>query len=569
MSAGSSVPGSVRDFLHDSGYSRERTPSLGEAPAAGPLLTGGRALPPPHAPQMMPLGEALRSRRTCRDFQPAPLSLGTLSTLLSAAAGARTDAVYKQQTMRHYPSAGALYPLRLHLVALRVEGLPVGVYHYQAGDHTLHPAGPPEGDVRPLLERMLGGWDANAGVGAASVLFLFTAHLPGITSKYASRGLRFALQESGHLAQNLMLAAAGEGLGSLALGNFLDDCAAEVVGTALDTEPVVYVLACGQPVPASRQAQVPTSEVPEPVEALEARVLAQVLGVSPVDEALAPLVEGYRAAGRSALRAPAHPWWQWRLITPSPRALFNGPVGQTLQALEAEGAIEGMWFLCKSQGGPHVRLRVLPTPGADTAGARARLERSFTEGQAEQVPSRVYATIYEPEMYLFGGPRGLELVHTLFMLDSRLALEAGRRERRVADRISQLWSELVLRHAGLDIFERWDVWRKVGLSRPGVSPQMEPLLAKMRPAIQAVFEAKTDELDRNLREALPEAARLCERLVAWGQALQHAAQHGALERPVRELLATCIVFHWNRMLYQNVEQVFLARLWAEGTRPPA
>jgi thiopeptide-type bacteriocin biosynthesis protein len=161
----------------------------------------------------------------------------------------------------------------------------------------------------------------------------------------------------------------------------------------------------------------------------------------------------------------------------------------------------------------------------------------------------------------------MELCHELFGLDSLLVLEAWGTERRAAEQLSQVWTELVLRSAGLDTFERWDVWKRVGQLRPPASPQMGPLLEKMRPALQRLASAATPELQQRLQSALPSGAQLCSLLEAWGQRLRAAQREGALERGVRDMLASCIVFHWNRMMYQLKEQVFLARLWQESTEP--
>jgi len=570
VSGSDSEAGQVQAFHVETCYHEHKPPALKSAAPVEAPLPGGLSLPVPAEPLMMPVGQALRLRRSCRDFQPAALRLEAVSTLLAAGAGARSDALLKDHTFRTYPSAGALYPVRLYLAALRVEGLPRGVYRYQAASHTFHPSGLSQDVMEADLRRMLDADTLDTGIPAAGLLLFLTAHLPTITSKYGARGYRFALQESGHLGQNLLLAAEALGLGSLALGSYLDDVAARVVGTSLEIEPVMYVVAIGQAVPPLRQALVPSAEVEDEATGHEQQVLAQLLGHVPMDSASADLAESYRAAGRQALRSRPHPWLQWRLETKDPRALLMGRIGEALQALEAEGLILGFWFLVKSDGGQHLRLRVLPATGVPEEQVGARLEQAIAEGQQAQELSRAYRTVYEPELYLFGGPRGLEFIHTLFMLDSRLALEAGGNPKRTADRLSQIWLECMLRHAGLDAFERWDVWKKVCLLRPGDPPaQMVPLIQKMRPALQQLNEAGTADLVRHIEEALPGGKHLCARLAEWGTSLQAAQRYGELTRPLREWLATGIVFHWNRMMYQPLEQLFLSRLWEEATRPLA
>jgi len=72
----------------------------------------------------MPLGVALSGRRSRREFGPGPFA--HTGPLLHAAVGARA-----------FPSAGALYPIELHVVAQDADGVPDGIHHYDARAHAL------------------------------------------------------------------------------------------------------------------------------------------------------------------------------------------------------------------------------------------------------------------------------------------------------------------------------------------------------------------------------------------------------------------------------------------------
>ena len=78
-------------------------------------------LPEPHL--RGELAQTLQQRRSLREFAPKPLSLETVAQLLWAAQG-----ISSPDGLRTAPSAGALYPLELHLVAGQVAGLPAGSY---------------------------------------------------------------------------------------------------------------------------------------------------------------------------------------------------------------------------------------------------------------------------------------------------------------------------------------------------------------------------------------------------------------------------------------------------------
>ena len=76
------------------------------------------ALPTPKPDGATSVEKALRERRSIRDFKRKPLSIAEVSQLLWAAQG-----ITASGGRRTAPSAGALYPLELYLVADNVEGL--------------------------------------------------------------------------------------------------------------------------------------------------------------------------------------------------------------------------------------------------------------------------------------------------------------------------------------------------------------------------------------------------------------------------------------------------------------
>ncbi|MEE9191021.1 MAG: SagB/ThcOx family dehydrogenase, partial [Candidatus Aerophobetes bacterium] len=90
-------------------------------------------LPPPIVKGKISLEEALKKRRSERDFQDRALTLKQVSQILWAAQGITEERGFK----RAAPSAGALYPLELYLVVKKVEELEAGVYHYHPTNHTL------------------------------------------------------------------------------------------------------------------------------------------------------------------------------------------------------------------------------------------------------------------------------------------------------------------------------------------------------------------------------------------------------------------------------------------------
>jgi SagB-type dehydrogenase family enzyme len=64
-------------------------------------------------------------------------------------------------------------------------------------------------------------------------------------ARYGQRGLRFALLEAGHLAQNLVLVATALGWSSITLGGFYDDELAIAAGLDGVSQLPVYLLPMG------------------------------------------------------------------------------------------------------------------------------------------------------------------------------------------------------------------------------------------------------------------------------------------------------------------------------------
>ncbi len=177
-------------------------------------------LPAPITDGKTSLETALTKRRSVRHYKDIPLSLADLSQLLWAGQGITASA-----GRRTAPSAGALYPLEMHVVAGKVTGLPPAVYRYQPQDHTLHRI--KDGDVRAeLCTAALG----QSSIKQAPVVIVVSAVYERTTVKYGERGVRYVHMEAGHAAQNISLQAASLDCGTVVVGAFHDD----QVGTVLN-----------------------------------------------------------------------------------------------------------------------------------------------------------------------------------------------------------------------------------------------------------------------------------------------------------------------------------------------
>jgi SagB-type dehydrogenase family enzyme len=141
---------------------------------------------------------------------------------------------------RTAPSAGALYPLEIYLVAGNVDNLAPGVYKYKPVEDALTLV--KEGDVRASLAAASLG---QGSVADGAVDIVIAAVYERTTVKYGVRGERFVQIEVGHAAQNICLQATALGLGLVTVGAFDDAAVAKIIGMSPDETPL-YVMPVGR-----------------------------------------------------------------------------------------------------------------------------------------------------------------------------------------------------------------------------------------------------------------------------------------------------------------------------------
>jgi SagB-type dehydrogenase family enzyme len=207
---------------------------LGLAFASGVSGMGrdqGIELPKPRVDGDVSLEAAIRERRSVREFSRQALQLADVAQLLWAAQG-----VTARDGGRTAPSAGALYPLELYLVAGNVAALPAGLYHYRPRGHRLQPVA--DGDLRRALAAAAldQSW-----VHSAPAVLVIAGVYERSAKKYGQRAHRYAHIETGHAAQNVYLQAEALGLGTVIVGAFEDAAVREVLGLPSDHAPLALM----------------------------------------------------------------------------------------------------------------------------------------------------------------------------------------------------------------------------------------------------------------------------------------------------------------------------------------
>jgi SagB-type dehydrogenase family enzyme len=199
---------------------------------------------PPDATERDAFFETLHARRTHRDFARGKVSLENVSKLLHATWGVQGyfhTQVFGSLPYKTSPSGGSRHPGEVYLMALRVDGLERGIYHYQAEHHRLAIL---PGRATP---RTASAYCANQPyVSRAAALFIMTAVFARTMWKYGrARAYRAVLLETGHLCQTFCLTATRLGLAPFSTAALKDSLIEKDLELDGISESVVYVAGVG------------------------------------------------------------------------------------------------------------------------------------------------------------------------------------------------------------------------------------------------------------------------------------------------------------------------------------
>ncbi len=193
-----------------------------------PLLAGEKSLSPgesmklpePQFKSTTSLEETLLKRRSVREFTEDSLTIEQVSQLLWSAQG-----VTSKWGGRTSPSAGALYPLDIYLLAGKVKGLEPGFYHYEPDKHSITLKN--DKDFREELTKA--SLDQKE-ISKAPVTLVIAAVYERTMKKYQQRGVRYVHMEVGSAGENIYLQCESLGLGTVFIGAFEDEEVKKVLG---------------------------------------------------------------------------------------------------------------------------------------------------------------------------------------------------------------------------------------------------------------------------------------------------------------------------------------------------
>jgi len=189
------------------------------------------------------VSDAIRSRRSRREFTDDEIDLDQLAYLLWATQGVHGLIRDGLVTMRSVPSGGGMHPFETYISAHRVAGLAPGLFRYLAIEHKLLPL---NADAAGLPQQLTEAANGQAYVGNAAAVFCWTVRPYRTEYRYGDDSLKDILISAGHICQNLYLACEALGLGTCATVAYQQDALDKLLGVDGFDEIPLYLAPVGR-----------------------------------------------------------------------------------------------------------------------------------------------------------------------------------------------------------------------------------------------------------------------------------------------------------------------------------
>lgn len=194
--------------------------------------------------------QAIKQRKTCRNFTGDTITLERLSSILYASFGLIHGEWKELQAnnptlpamRKAAPASGGLHSEEAYVVAYRVKNLDNGLYHYRPQDHKL--AALKIGNFEQQVIKM--NMNQFFSEGMAFGIYI-TSRLEKLWWKYKhSRAYRVALLDLGHVSQTFLLSATAVGLKTWITGSFADSEIDNFLGIDGHKESVILYVGAGE-----------------------------------------------------------------------------------------------------------------------------------------------------------------------------------------------------------------------------------------------------------------------------------------------------------------------------------
>lgn len=235
-------------------YETDQEQKLPQPPLVKAAMTD-HAIPLPIDFSKLPIDHdflhVINSRKSQRIYTQEQMTLEELSYLLWCAQGVKSVRGKAYATLRTVPSGGARHPFECYLAIQRVENLRDGLYHYLPMKHEIEFLGCPE-DLKAFITRSVceQEWAAKA-----NAVFYFSCVFYRAEWRYGVWAHAPILMDSGHVTENLYLAATSIGLGGCAIAAVDPEIANEALGLDGQEETVFYAMPVGTVRKEDREAE--------------------------------------------------------------------------------------------------------------------------------------------------------------------------------------------------------------------------------------------------------------------------------------------------------------------------
>lgn len=188
--------------------------------------------------QIRSFGSLLTRRRSIRSFSDTPVEFQSVVNMLWSAYGelkSQEDSCVR----RTVPSAGALYPLVIHIALFKKTGnLQPAIYSVYLGHSESVGFHFVSDDVLEFSRSFLG----HLMFGKAHGVIVISGSFRVAGEKYGNRGMSYVLLETGHVAQNINLAAVENDIATVEVGGFVDTLLAKSINLPIHYHPLITVV---------------------------------------------------------------------------------------------------------------------------------------------------------------------------------------------------------------------------------------------------------------------------------------------------------------------------------------
>jgi SagB-type dehydrogenase family enzyme len=191
----------------------------------------------------MSLIEAIRNRRSRRNFTHESLTLEELSFLLWVTQGVEKLIRNGLVTIRTVPSGGAMHPFETYLLINTVNGVSPGLYRYLALNHKLLKLYSEKADLPSRISEASNGQNF---IGESAVVFIWAVRPYRTEWRYGEDSLKDILISVGHICQNLYLACESIGAGTCAIVAYNQKLLDSFVGVDGENEIALYLAPVGR-----------------------------------------------------------------------------------------------------------------------------------------------------------------------------------------------------------------------------------------------------------------------------------------------------------------------------------